>query len=69
MNRVGITRDDWAKFTEISGYYKARGETLMAVSKLDGNTFRVALYHARPFVVREILDDNGNIISMERIAE
>lgn len=69
MNRVGITREDWAEFSEIQGYYKARGETLMAVSKVTDVTYRIALDGpGRTKLVVFKHDDNGNIIDATEVS-
>lgn len=64
--RKSITRADWAQFGEIQGYYKARGETLVALTKVEDDVFRVALDSSEPEVVRLIVNEYGNIIDIEK---
>jgi hypothetical protein len=61
-----ISREDWARFNEIQGYYKARGETLQAIA-VTGTGYRIALYGEDPFDAAVECDDHGNITDIRPV--
>lgn len=66
MSRATLTREDWAEFNEISGHYKAHGETLIALRKVREGKFEVALAGQELFYGHLIRDTFHNIIDIRR---
>lgn len=66
MARDTLTREDMAEFNEITGYFKSRGETLVALRKIREGKFHIALGSGEPFYGHLIRDDQHNISDIRR---
>lgn len=66
MARGALTREDMAEFDEISGYFKARGETLTALRKVRAGKFQIALSNGENFYGHLIRGEGHNINDIRR---
>lgn len=66
MARDTLTREDIGVFNEISGYFKAHGETLVALRKVREGKYEVSLLGTPPFYGHLIRGEGHNIIDIER---
>lgn len=66
MARSTLTREDIAEFNEIQGFYKAHGETLVALRRIREGKYHIALSAGEPFYGHLIRGENHNIEDIRR---